>query len=629
FVFPWAEDSYLIPKFTLLNFGIILILYSLFFQGKLYRKPVPGQVQELEFSPRVRGGLRIRPSAYCLLIYLLLNALSLIYATSIPLALKETGKWFFLILFYFAVINVIRKEKQLRLVINTLLFAGFITALWTILQDYHISLFKVLPRLPDWRGSLVAGLGNSDYVAGFLVSIFPLGFVQYAIATETRYKIFLLIALSLIYAALIIAFSVGANTGLILGMILVLGLMIRYRPECFRENKMKWLGLFVCFVIITAFYVLPIPFNGRGQSIFSQAFASNRWKEGGNTRLVIWANTWELIKSQPILGTGSGNFTYRYLDYISPKVIENPKMRLYAGEYTNAAHNEFLHTWSELGILGVILLLFLIGSFFFSAKRMLSENSAFRIPPFDFAQDKQSEMGKACPETSGTMLCSYLLGATGGFTAMLIYGIMSYPLHLPATAMLFIFYLALPSILINIRTVENKVQKSSSLSTVYRLLLTVCFLFLALWTLRPLIADTYFRFGKTALKRNDAPSALHAFTLATRWDNHADAHYHLGELYLRSPQLGSADKERLAAAIAEFELARKQRNDKYLLYELGIVYIFAERFPNALTCFKPLTQRQPDNPDYWDRLSFVYLKLGNLQLSHEAHLKAEQLRNNF
>jgi len=259
----------------------------------------------------------------------------------------------------------------------------------------------------------------------------------------------------------------------------------------------------------------------------------------------------------------------------------------------------------------------------------LSQNSARRIPQSDpeyfgvnFAQDKQSEMGKAMP-------CPYLLGATGGFTAMLIYGIMSYPLHLPATAMLFIFYLVIPTILTNLRPAENKDKKSFPLSPVSCLLSTILFILLALWSLRPLISDTYFRIGKDAMKRYDEPTALTAFTLATRWDNHADPHYHLGELYLRSTQLGSSDKERLAEAIAEFELAREQRNDKYLLYELGVAYIFAEQYQDALTCFKPLTQRQPDNPDYWDRLSFVYLKLGNLQLSHEAHLKAEQLRNDL
>lgn len=589
FIFPWADDSYLIPKFALLNFGIMLVLYVLFIKSHFKNYWGFTNVDS--------------KTASLLIIYFLLNIISLIYAISIPLAMKEIGKWFFLILLYFIYLAVLCNIKQLKLLVNTLLLTGALTATWVILQDYHIPFFRVLPRLPDWRGYLVAGLGNSDYVAGFLVFIFPLGFAHYATVTELKPKLFLLISLSLIYAALVLTFSVGANAGLILGMILVLSHMIyRRKQETWFPDIRRWIWLIIIFASITAFYALPIPFNGRGESIFSQAFASNRWKEGGNTRLVIWSNTWELIKSHPIFGTGAGNFTYRYLDYVSPNVLNNPKMQPYSGEFTNAAHNEILHIWSELGIPGVIILLLLIGSFYLSAKKLLLDTVG----------------------TDETALHPYLLGATGGFTAMMVYGLMSYPLHLPTTAMLFILYLALPKIIANIRSDKTNAsdKKVFPLTSSYYLLATIIFLLLTVWTIRPLIADTYFRIGKEALSYNDETIALDAFTLATRWDNHADAYYHLGELYLRGKEYGG----RIFTAIEEFELAKKQRNDKYLLYELGVSYILAERYQDALTCFKPLTQRQPNNPEYWDRLSFVYLKLNNPALSNEAHLKAEGLK---
>jgi O-antigen ligase len=620
FIFPFAEDSYLIPKYTLLNFGVLLIIFILTIKDK-------SKIINLKSAI-------VNRASYILWLFFFFNVISLIYAPSVPLALKEIEKWLFLIILYSVFILVIRTGKQLQKIIYTILLAGLFTAIWTVLQDYHIDFgfrisdfgfrFNVIPRLPDWRGFLVAGLGNSDYVAGFLVSVFPLGFVQYAVVKEKKQKFFLLVCLSLIYAALIITFSVGANSGLILGMILVLLLGFNRRLNIFRISdfgfriyQQRWLWLILIFGLITAFYVLPIPFNGRGESIFRQAFASNRWKEGGNTRLVIWANTWELIKSNPILGTGAGNFTYRYLDYTAPQVLSEPRMKIYSGEYTNAAHNELLHTWSELGILGVIILLILIASFYFSAAKLLVNNSAIRNP--------QSEIYKV-------LLPSVLLGAIGGFTAMLVYGMMSYPLHLPATAMLFIFYLALPKIISNIENNElqqkpeicnlkSKISKAP-LSTIYCLLSTILFLLLAFWTIRPLIADTYFRMGKDALNQQNESRALTAFMNATKWDTHADAQYHLGELYLRGKEYGG----QLTLAISEFESARKQRNDKYLLYELGIAYQMAEQYQDALGCFKPLTQRQPDNPEYWERLSFIYLKLGNTKLSHEAHLKAEEAR---
>jgi O-antigen ligase len=592
FIFPWADDSYLIPKFALLNFGIILLIYILFVSGRL------NHFQRLT---------KVKPITVCLLtLYFLLNIISLIYATSIPLAIKEIGKWFFLILLYYIYSVVICNVKRLKILIYTLLLTGLITAIWVIFQDYHISIFRVLPRLPDWRGYLVAGLGNSDYVAGFLVSIFPMGLVVYATVTESKPKLFLLISLSIIYASLIVTFSVGANMGLIIGMIIVFGHMIYYRkqPGWFPDMR-RWIWLVVIFAIITAFYVFPIPVNGRGESIFKQAFASNRWKEGGNTRLVIWANTWELIKSHPIRGIGAGNFTYNYLDYVAPIVLNNPKMRPYSGEYTNAAHNEIMHTWSELGLPGVIILLLLIFNFYYSSLKILINKSEIRNPK---------------SEINMVPLPAIILGATGGLTAMAIYGLMSYPLHLPVTAMLFIFYLALPQIIINL--INKSEFRSVTLAPSSYILASILFILLSLWAIRPLIADIYFRIGKEASKYNEEPAAITAFTLATQWDNHADAYYHLGELYLRGKEYGG----KISTAIDQFEIAKKQRNDKNLLNELGIAYILTERYQEALACFKPLTQRQPDNPIYWDRLSYIYLKLGNPELSNEAHLKAEELK---
>ncbi|MCX7918962.1 MAG: O-antigen ligase family protein [bacterium] len=611
FIFPLAEDSYLIPKFTLLYFGIILILF-------LSIRNLKHQILNVHLSL----------IAYCLVVFLVLNIISLSYASSIQLAAKEIQKWVFLVLLYFIFIWLIRTEKQLEKIGYSLLVSGLVTAIWTILQDYRIPLFRVLPRLPDWRGYLVAGLGNSDYVAGFLVSIFPLGFVYYAGVTETKRKVFLFISLSLIYAALIITFSVGANAGLILGMTLVLGYMFYHRKQqgWFQDIR-RWLWLILIFAGITAFYSLPIPFNGRGESIFTQAFKSARWKEGGNTRFVIWSNTWELIKAQPFFGTGAGNFTYRYLDYIAPQILTNPRMKPYSGEYTNAAHNEILHTWAELGLPGVIILLLLITSFYFSVWRILF---------------KQTEMLSRNPKTNESLntndclLSASLLGGIGGFTALLIYGLMSYPLHLPTTAMVFIFYLAIPEIILNLSNqspiLDSSTSKprpqfesiSFSLSTSFYLLSSILFILLSFWAVRPFIADIYFRIGKDALKIQNEPQAVAAFIAATKWDNHADAHYHLGELYLRGRDYGG----QITLAITEFESARKQRNDKYLLYELGVAYQLAERYQDALTCFKPLTERQPDNPEYWERLSYVYLKLGKLDLSHEAHLKATELKNN-
>ena len=588
FVLPASFDSYIVTKWTILKVGILFI--SLCFVTQSMTRTFTRFLQQSSL-------IRI------LLLFFLVQGMTLAYAQSKELAIQELMKWFFLVLLYVLVFRLIRTSSHLKSLRDTILLAGGITAGWVILQDYHILGINILARLPDWRGYLVAGMGNSDYVAGFLASIVPLGVTAYLVEMKPWKSVLYLCFLAIAYAALIVTYSVGSNGGLLLGLIVMGIVYYRFRKTHSFDSpllKKKLSIALVYLLLVTAFYVVPNPWNGRGESIFQQAFASKRWKEGGSTRVVIWLNTWEVIKVHPILGVGTGNFTFRYLDGVSPKVLANPEYRFYAGEYTNAAHNEVLQTWMESGIAGAILLILLVVQYFRLAHRSLKES----LHPGD---------------------TGIVLGSIGGMVALIGYGLMSYPLHLPSAAISLIFILAIPSLVTGIRQqsaapempwVQAPVQTAfQQRLRMYLGLVLICGL--AFWVSLPLWADIKFREGKTALAFGDVETAMDAFDAASRLGNHADAQFNLAELLVKQGRFEEATRYYLKSA--------EQRKDKNVYHGLAIGYYFQEQPLRAIGYLEQLVRRNPDNPETWKFLWMSYIKAGQMDKANQAHQEMNRL----
>ncbi len=126
-----------------------------------------------------------------------------------------------------------RSRKRILRALWLLVFTAGITAVWALLQDMQAKWTAVwpewLPRIPvaenklgDWRGYVTAGLGNTDFIAALLATLYlPILFLFFHVRGLTR-KTILLGTLWLCAAALVICWSVGGNGALILSTIIVL-----------------------------------------------------------------------------------------------------------------------------------------------------------------------------------------------------------------------------------------------------------------------------------------------------------------------------------------------------------------------------------------------------------------------
>jgi len=86
---------------------------------------------------------------------------------------------------------------------------------------------------------------------------------------------------------------------------------------------------------------------------------STFWFEKTN-RIVIWRNCFELIKSSPVVGVGTGDVQ----DELTKVYVKNKE--LWRMQFFNS-HNQYIDYWLRYGILGLLLLIIIIVFYFYNA----------------------------------------------------------------------------------------------------------------------------------------------------------------------------------------------------------------------------------------------------------------------
>lgn len=93
---------------------------------------------------------------------------------------------------------------------------------------------------------------------------------------------------------------------------------------------------------------------------------------GGRT--MMWSGTMDIIRENPIVGSGMGSWQWIYQKYKDCRILSSP-------EYT---HNDYLNLAADYGFTGVVLMVFVIVSFFHRTSKIArsatsSEDRAFAV----------------------------------------------------------------------------------------------------------------------------------------------------------------------------------------------------------------------------------------------------------
>ncbi|MDE1976051.1 MAG: O-antigen ligase family protein [Elusimicrobia bacterium] len=206
-----------------------------------------------------------------------------------------------------------------------------------------------------WRGAfgtrIFSTYGNPNFFADFLVIIFPILFTQYL---KTKRKS-LLPLMAMLLIDLFATNTKGAWLGFA-GVVFFFGVIaFTYFKERVARYKKPILGVVVFGVLGLVAYTIK-DLDARIVS--------------ANFRLFTWEGTWEMVMTQPWIGTGIGSFPPVY-----PAFRRAPIFHIEGKHNTETDHSEdeYLEQLFDNGILGFGIFIWLIASSLFIGFKALGQ----------------------------------------------------------------------------------------------------------------------------------------------------------------------------------------------------------------------------------------------------------------
>ncbi|MFC1830822.1 O-antigen ligase family protein [Thermodesulfobacteriota bacterium] len=300
----------------------------------------------------------------------------------------------YLVIFY-ATVYCIRTRKDQRELIYVICAIGLLLII--------IGFFKYLGFvLPPWDYDdlnasmqfITGTYGNHNHFAGFLEMVIPITLVLFLSRARRGLVWGALFSFVIVLVAChILTLSRGGWLSLFASLCFMTVVLLLQKD--FKNKTLLILVFSSCIGIV--FFVLS------GSGLFERALSLSDEETvmEMSGRTIAWKGTIDVIKDYPFLGTGPGTFTTIFPKYQPPGIM---------GRFYHA-HNDYLQFISELGIMFVPLICFILFSFFTIGFKKIDSNSR--------------------------QISSFTLGAMTGIVAILVHSFVDFNLHIPANAILF------------------------------------------------------------------------------------------------------------------------------------------------------------------------------------------------
>jgi len=272
----------------------------------------------------------------------------------------------------------------------------------SVLTDLHslgiVDLtYLISPGNDNGPNSITSFLGNRNYTSAYLIGLFPFVLLRMLLGPRnTRRQISLRVIDSILTITFLWFILVSHNRGAWFALAASIALCVL----CLRNvTRTAILGLTIATIIACGL----------------------SWGSG-HERLLIWKTTWNVITETPanfMLGTAPGNYPMQYLPALAKRLSHSHDLDLLKrARQSNYAHCEFLQRWSEEGLIGLVLFVALLFTYFSQTLRYVA---GFQKRSIDII---------------GVAACA-------GAWAILIHSAFSYSLRLPASGALAAFLIGL------------------------------------------------------------------------------------------------------------------------------------------------------------------------------------------
>jgi O-antigen ligase len=275
-------------------------------------------------------------TSFPLLGYLAVNALSILFARDVPLAmftLLLLGQTFCL---YAYIVGTVRTRQDLLFIITMLLIGLLFESLLMIALrgiGHSVETGVILARIDGVR---VGGtVGGPNTAAGYLSLLLAPALAILMTRLGRLYKGLATLAFGLGTIALLLTLSRGGWLAYGLSMLLLYGFAWRR----------GWVSLTIPVVMGMVALALVVFFN--------EALVSRLSNDDGSaySRLPLLLIAYRMIADQPIFGVGLNNFAVVMPQYANLE---------FAGYWLYVVHNKYLIVWGETGLLGLLTFLWFL-----------------------------------------------------------------------------------------------------------------------------------------------------------------------------------------------------------------------------------------------------------------------------
>ncbi|MFH1351669.1 MAG: O-antigen ligase family protein [Pseudomonadota bacterium] len=502
-------------------------------------------------------------------------------------------------LLFFGLLHVINSRKRLHVLVLFLIGIALFQALYGFVQAFsensHIWWVK-----KGLEYSVTGTFYNKNNFAAYMMMITLLA-IGYAAASRPKRRVkgrwvgrislsleensrrFLIIFISsFLFIALIFSRSRGGITSFLIALCL-LGILF-----LLKKGKRASGGLLLSLIVITSVYALQI-----GMEPVIDRFRHLDITE--NPRIRYTERTLEMARDFFVTGIGVGNFQYAYPKYQAPEDMKG---------FIRFAHNDWAQSFSEGGVVGLVLI---VGTLLFFLYRFF----------------------RALWTRSDPFIVYLSMGTIAALLSIIIHSFVAFDLHIPAIPLTLSAILVIGSVAVHLqrrrprdRFLYRYLKKDRPVRfNLFLIFITVVTCVNGWWAIKHFMAEAYCHTVPNPTLNRDENPPLEKIKKAIGWDSGNAAYWYkmAAELSrIRNAQLGIRNAEELEGKQLEIvkvleEAVRLNPFNAQYHHRLGWEYTYLWQHPDYHKRWLPAADIAMDRATYFagEKTPRIHVDLGN------------------
>jgi O-antigen ligase len=309
---------------------------------------------------------------------------------------------------FLVVLNNLNRKNSANFVSLTLIAVGFLLALFAVFQiATHYPMIWGFRRLDQYMGRGSGTFINPNRLAGFLGLTVPLA-LAYTVMSRFSPTIKVLLAYTAVtmLAGIVVSLSRGGILAAVVALLIFCGVLLAQRNF--------WKSALVILCVLTALGAVAVSQFDSVQRRFDAAFKNDKVEDA---RQYYWAAAWQLSQRDLLWGVGPGHFDVDFPSVRPWEVQSRPQF----------AHNDYLNTLCEWGILGLSIVAAACGLLFWGV---------FQV--WQTLRKPSNELGSRFSDRS-----AFVVGATIGLVALMLHCIVEFDMQNVAMAISAVTLMAL------------------------------------------------------------------------------------------------------------------------------------------------------------------------------------------